>query len=72
MTIPVSLNTISNLQDTTTAQTNINANSAAITGGFSTALNVTGDQMKGSLEIPIKLLIYLSQPQLTHPYAYKI
>ena len=62
MTIPVSLNTISNLQDTTTAQTNINANSAAITGGFSTALNVTGDQMKGNLDMNSNQILNLPSP----------
>ena len=62
MTIPVSLNTISNLQDTTTAQTNINANSAAITGGFSTALNVIGDQMKGNLDMNSNQILNLPAP----------
>lgn len=62
MTIPISLNTISNLQDTTTAQTNINANSAAITGGFSTALNVIGDQMKGNLDMNSNQILNLPAP----------
>ena len=62
MTIPVTLNTISNLQDTTTAQTNINANSAAITGAFSTALNVTGDQMKGNLDMNSNQILNLPAP----------
>ena len=62
MTISVSLNTISNLQDTTTAQTNINANSAAITGGFSTALNVIGDQMKGNLDMNSNQILNLPAP----------
>ena len=62
MTIPVTLATISNLQDTTTAQTNINANSAAITGGFSTALNVIGDQMKGNLDMNSNQILNLPAP----------
>lgn len=62
MTISVPLNTISNLQDTTTAQTNINANSAAITGGFSTALNVTGDKMAGNLDMNSNQILNLPAP----------
>lgn len=62
MTINVSLNTISNLQDTTTAQTNINANSAAISGGFTTALNTTGDQMQGNLDMDSNQILNLPAP----------
>lgn len=60
--IPVTLNTISNLQDTTTAQTNINANSAAISGAFSTALDVTGDQMRGNLDMNSNQILNLPSP----------
>lgn len=62
MSINVTLNTISNLQDTTTAQTQINNNSAAITGGFTTALNVTGDQMEGNLDMNSNQILNLSAP----------
>jgi hypothetical protein len=62
MTINVTLNTVGNLQDTTTAQTQINNNSAAITGGFSTALNVVGDQMKGNLDMNSNQILNLPSP----------
>jgi hypothetical protein len=62
MTISVSLNTISNLQDTTTAQTTLNNNNAAVTGGFTTALNVTGDQMKGNLDMNSNQILNLPAP----------
>jgi hypothetical protein len=62
MTINVSLNTVGNLQDTTTAQTNINANSTAIEGGFTTALNTTGDQMKGNLDMNSNQILNLPAP----------
>ena len=62
MTIPVTLNNISNLQDTTTAQTTLNNNNAAVTGGFTTALNVTGDQMKGNLDMNSNQILNLPAP----------
>jgi hypothetical protein len=62
MTISVTLNTVGNLQDTSTAQTTLNNNNAAITGGFSTALNVTGDQMKGNLDLNSNQILNLPAP----------
>jgi hypothetical protein len=62
MTINVTLNSISNLQDTTTAQTQLNQNNTAIVGGFTTALNVTGDQMKGNLDMNSNQILNLPAP----------
>jgi hypothetical protein len=62
MTITVTLNPIGNLQDTTTAQTQLNNNNTAVSGGFTTALNVTGDQMKGNLDMNSNQILNLPAP----------
>lgn len=62
MTINVTLNNIGNLQDTTTAQSSLNANNTAITQGFTSALNVTGDQMLGTLNMNSQQITNLPAP----------
>lgn len=62
MTINVTLNPIVNLQDTTTAQTTLNNNNVAVAGGFTTSLNVTGDQMKGNLDMNSNQILNLPSP----------
>jgi len=51
MTVTVTLTNIANLQNETTACTNINNNSAAITTGFDSCLNTAGDSMSGNLNM---------------------
>jgi hypothetical protein len=61
MTINVSLNSITNLNNTT-AVSSLNANSSLITGGFTTALNTSGDQMQGTLDMNSNQVINLPTP----------
>lgn len=62
MTINISLSNLANLQNETTAISTINANSATIQGGFTTALNTTGDQMQGNLDMNSNQVINLPAP----------
>lgn len=62
MTIDITLNSVGNLQDTTTAQNVLSTNNATITGGFTTALNITGDQMQGTLDMNSNQVINLPAP----------
>src|ERR1700683_3640755 len=62
MTIDISLNTLANLQNENTAVTQINQNSSTIEGGFTTALNTTGDQMQGTLDMNSNQIINLPTP----------
>lgn len=62
MGINVTLNTIGNLQDTTTAQTQLNTNNAAIQTGFSSALNTAGDKMLGNLDMNSNQILNLPPP----------
>ena len=62
MTINVSLSNLANLQNENTAISTINANSATIQGGFTTALNTTGDQMQGTLDMNSNEIINLPTP----------
>jgi hypothetical protein len=62
MTINISLSNLANLQNETTAISTINANSATIAGGFTTALNTTGDQMQGTLDMNSNQIINLPSP----------
>jgi hypothetical protein len=61
MTILIELNDITNLNNTT-AVTQLNQNSETIEGGFTTALNVTGDQMQGTLDMNSNQIINLPIP----------
>lgn len=60
--IDLTLNNIGNLQDTTTAQTTLNANNALIVTAFESALDVSGDQMQGTLDMNSQALINLPAP----------
>lgn len=51
MTVTVTLTNLANLQNQTTACTEINNNSAAIVTGFSDCLNTAGDTMSGNLDM---------------------
>ena len=62
MTINISLSNLANLQNENTAVTLINQNSETIEGGFTTALNVTGDQMQGTLDMNSNQVINLPNP----------
>lgn len=62
MTINVSLNNLTSLQNENTAVTQINQNSSLIEGGFTTALNTTGDQMEGTLDMNSNNIINLPVP----------
>lgn len=62
MTITIELNDLANLQNENTAVTQINQNSEIIEGGFTTALNTTGDQMQGTLDMNSNQIINLPVP----------
>ena len=62
MTINIELNDLVNLQNENTAITQINQNSETIEGGFAVALNTTGDQMQGTLDMNSNQLINLPAP----------
>lgn len=62
MSINIELNDLVNLQNETTAVTLINKNSETIEGGFTTALNTTGDQMLGTLDMNSNNIINLPTP----------
>lgn len=62
MTINVTLNNVADLTQTTTAQTTINNNSAAITTGFVSAFNTTGDQLQGTMDANSHQIINLPSP----------
>ena len=62
MTITIELNDLANLQNENTAVTQINQNSETIEGGFATALNTTGDQMQGTLDMNSNQIINLPTP----------
>ena len=62
MTINITLSNLANLQNETTAISTINANSATTMGGFTTALNTTGDQMQGTLDMNSNEIINLPTP----------
>lgn len=62
MTISIILNSVGNLQDTTTAQNTLNTNNGTIQGGFTSALNVTGDTMLGTLNMNSQQVINLPAP----------
>jgi hypothetical protein len=62
MTIAITLSNVGNLQDTTTAQTTINNNSAAITTAFGSALNTSGDTMLGTINMNGNQIINLPTP----------
>lgn len=51
MTVNISLNQLSNLQNENTAVTQINQNSNTLTTAFGSALNTTGDRMQGNLDM---------------------
>lgn len=51
MTVTVTLATLANLQNETTACTTINNNSSAITAGFLDCLDTGGDTMNGNLDM---------------------
>lgn len=61
MTISVTLGNLTNLTNNTAVST-INANSAAIEVGFSSALNTAGDKMLGTLDMNSNQIINLSPP----------
>jgi hypothetical protein len=62
MSVPITLNNVTNLANTTTAQTTINNNNAAITTAFTEALNVTGDTLLGNLNANNNQIINLPPP----------
>lgn len=62
MTINVTLATVGNLIDATTAQTTINNNSGVIVTAFENALNTSGDQMEGNLDMDSNHLLNLPAP----------
>lgn len=62
MTITIELNDLVNLQNETSAVNQINQNSETIEGGFTTALNTTGDQMLGTLDMNSNQIINLPTP----------
>lgn len=62
MTIALSLSNVANLQDTTTAQTVINNNSTLITDAFETAIDSSGDQMLGNLDMNSFQVLNLPPP----------
>ncbi len=62
MTITIELNDLTNLQNETTAITLLNQNSETIEGGFTTALNTTGDQMLGTLDMNSNQIVNLPSP----------
>lgn len=62
MTITVSLNQLANLQNENTAVTQINQNSNLLTTGFVSALNTTGDQMQGTLDMNSQQIVNLPAP----------
>src|ERR1051326_3638928 len=62
MTISITLNNVSNLTDTVTAQSVINTNSNTITQAFTSALDVTGDQMSGNLDMNSNHILNLPTP----------
>jgi hypothetical protein len=62
MTIEVNLNNLVNLQNENTAITQINQNSSLIEGAFTTALNTTGDQMQGNLDMNSFNILNLPSP----------
>lgn len=62
MSVTVTLNPVGNLQQTTTAQGTLNTNNALIETGFSSALNTSGDQMLGTLDMNSNQIINLPAP----------
>jgi len=62
MTVPITLSNLANLQNQTTATNTINANNAAITAAFGTALYENGDQMQGNLDMNSNHLLNLPAP----------
>lgn len=62
MTIDVTLANVGNLIDTTTAQTTINNNNAAIVTAFDSALDTSGDQMEGNLDMNSNRILNLPAP----------
>jgi hypothetical protein len=62
MTINVTLNNVADLTQTTTAQTTINNNNSAITTGFVSAYNTTGDQLLGTMDANSNQIINLPAP----------
>jgi hypothetical protein len=62
MTIPITLATLANLQNQTTAVNTINNNSTTITTAFSSALNTAGDQMVGNLDMNSNQILNLPAP----------
>lgn len=62
MTINIELNSLVNLQNENTAVTQINQNSETLEGGFSTALNVAGDKMLGTLDLNSNQIVNLPAP----------
>lgn len=62
MPITVTLANLANLTNENTAVSTINANMVAIVTAFSSALNVTGDLMSGSLDMNSNQIINLPAP----------
>lgn len=62
MAIDVTLANVDNLIDATTAKTTINNNSAIIVTSFESALNTSGDQMEGNLDMDSKRIFNLPAP----------
>lgn len=62
MSIGITLSNVGNLIDATTAETTINNNSTAIETAFDSALNTSGDQMKGTLDLNSSQIVNLPVP----------
>lgn len=62
MTVPITLTNLVNLQNETTAVTEINNNSTTITTAFGSALDTAGDQMEGNLDMNSNHILNLPAP----------
>jgi hypothetical protein len=69
MTITVPITTLANLNNPTTATTTINSNFTALQTGFNSALNTTGDQMLGTLDMNNQQIINLPAPSTVNSPA---
>src|ERR1700761_4084215 len=62
MTVSIELNNLANLQNETTAVNTINDNNNSIETAFASALNTSGDQMEGNLDMNSQHLLNLPAP----------
>lgn len=62
MTVSVTLNNLANLQNQTTAVNTVNNNNTAITTGFNSTLNTSGDKMNGNIDMNSNRVLNLGAP----------